>query len=206
MPADALMKGPTLPFPLSIQELHANQSPQAVDYPQLPFGLGEAEGDDASSVRCAAALPRSRLARRHCRPASVCVCLFPRAHDARLRPKLMPQAPRRDVKRLLDLNGLQLRYRCVRRAQRRLDSSGVTHAPAVLILPTIPAATWSSRAHFSLAAAAPMQLRRNVQVLPCRRQHQRYGGGKRNEQWRQVFVKVPREKRSEQGVRARLRF
>jgi hypothetical protein len=26
------------------------------------------------------------------------------------RPKLVPQAPRRDVKRLLDLNGLQLRY------------------------------------------------------------------------------------------------
>jgi hypothetical protein len=29
------------------------------------------------------------------------------------RPKLMPQPPRKDVKRLLDLNGLQLRYRRV---------------------------------------------------------------------------------------------
>lgn len=38
--SDALMKGPSLPFPLSIQELHANQSHQAVNYPELPFGLG----------------------------------------------------------------------------------------------------------------------------------------------------------------------
>jgi hypothetical protein len=74
--SDALMKGPSLPFPLSIQEQHANQSPQTVSYPELPFGLGEAEGDEAGSCR----------------------------------PKLMPQPPRRDVKRLLDLNGLQLRY------------------------------------------------------------------------------------------------
>ena len=47
--SDALLRGPSLPFPLSIQELHAQHAPRAINYPELPFGLGEAEGDDAGT-------------------------------------------------------------------------------------------------------------------------------------------------------------
>ncbi len=47
--SDALLRGPSLPFPLSIQELHAQHVPRAINYPELPFGLGEAEGDDAGT-------------------------------------------------------------------------------------------------------------------------------------------------------------
>jgi hypothetical protein len=57
------------------------------------------------------------------------------------RSKLMPQAPRRDVKRLLDLNGLQLRYRCV----CSVFFYSLDDAPAARILPRSPAATWLSR-------------------------------------------------------------